>query len=60
MKKKYVVARYFRGHYVETMCEPKTKKEAEILCRKLTEKEDSLNSYKVEKIGSTLKRITYL
>ena len=26
MKKQYIIARYFKGCHVETMCEPTTKK----------------------------------
>ena len=43
MKKQYVIARYWRGAYVETMCEPTTQKDADKRCAKLQEKEDPLN-----------------
>jgi hypothetical protein len=60
MKKQYVVIRQWRGQYVETMCEPKTQKEAEVYCKKLSEQVDSLNIYKVTKIPTTQKKTTYL
>lgn len=60
MKKQYVIARYWRGSYVETMCEPTTKKDADKRCAKLQEKEDPLNEYKVLKIPTTNKKVTYV
>ncbi|MBK5721318.1 hypothetical protein JGH11_10585 [Dysgonomonas sp. Marseille-P4677] len=60
MIKKYVVARYFRGYYVQTMCEPKNKKDAELLCQSLSKEEGPSTAYKVEKIKSTKKKIKYL
>lgn len=60
IRKQYVVARYWRGSYVETMCKPMTKKEAETLCSNLSSKPDVLNKYEVKKIGSTTKKVTYL
>ncbi len=60
MKKQYVIARYWRGHHVETMCEPTTKKDADMRCAKFKEKEDPLNEYKVLKIPTTCKKVTYV
>lgn len=60
MKKQYVIARYWRGAYVETMCKPTTKKDADKRCAKLQEKEDPLNEYKVLKIPTTNKKVTYV
>ena len=60
MKTQYVIARYWRGAYVETMCEPTTKKDADKRCAKLQEKENPLNEYKVLKIPTTNKKVTYV
>lgn len=55
MKKKYIVARYWRGAYIETMCEPKTKKEATELCDKCNLIANEVTEYKVHRIGNTHK-----
>lgn len=60
MKKQYVIARYWRGAYVETMCEPTTQKDADKRCAKLQEKEDPLNEYRVLKIATKNKKVTYI
>lgn len=60
MKKQYVIARYWRGSYVETMCEPTTQKHANKRCAKLQEKEDPLNEYRVLKIATKNKKVTYI
>ncbi len=57
MKKKYIVARYFRGSYVETKCNPTTKKEAESMCARLNEKASELTHYRVLPVGTTRKNI---
>ncbi len=61
MKKQYVIARYFRGWYVQTMCQPTTKKDADKRCAKLQKKEvSSLTEYKVLKIATTNKKVAYI
>lgn len=60
MKKKYVVIRRSGKGLTEPVSAPMTKKEAEILCQRLTGRAAPLTSYTVEKIGSTLKKITHL
>ena len=60
MKKQYVIARYFRGWHVETMCQPTTKKDADKRCAKLQKEASPLTVYKVLKIGTTNKKVTYI
>ena len=60
MKKKYVVARYFRGRHAATVCEPTTKNDAEERCAKLQKESYPLTEYKVIKIGTTLKKVTLI
>ena len=49
-KKKYVVARYWRGSYVETVCKPTSRDNAESLCDGLNESTGTVNEYKVKEI----------
>lgn len=60
MKKQYVIARYFRGWYVETMCQPTTKRDADKRCVKLQKEASPLTEYKVLKIATTDKKVTYI
>ena len=60
MKKQYVIARYFRGWHVETMCQPTTKRDADKRCAKLQKEASPLTEYKVLKIATTNKKVTYI
>lgn len=60
MKKQYVIARYFRGWHVETMCEPTTKKDADKRCAKFQKEASPLTEYKVIKIATTRKKVTLI
>lgn len=60
MKKQYIIARYFKGWHVETMCEPTTKKDAVKRCAKLQKAAPPLTEYKVLKIATTRKKVTII
>ena len=60
MKKQYIIARYFRGRYTETMCEPTTKKDAYKRCAKLQKEASPLTEYKVLEIATTHKKVTLI
>lgn len=60
MKKQYIIARYFRGWHVETMCKPTTKNDAEKRCTKLSKEASALTEYKVLKIATTNKKVIYI
>lgn len=57
MKKQYVIARYWRGSYVETMCEPTTRKDADKRCAKLQEKKTLLMNIRCLKSLLRIKRL---
>ncbi|MBP1593037.1 MAG: hypothetical protein H6Q12_55 [Bacteroidetes bacterium] len=46
--------------YKETMCTPTTKKDAEKRCAKLSKEASALTEYKVLKIATTNKKVTYI
>lgn len=60
MKKQYIIARYFKGCHVETMCEPTTKKDANKRCAKLQKDAPPLTEYKAIKIATTRKKVTLI
>lgn len=51
MNNKYVVARYWKGCYVQTMCNPMSEKNATIAADRLNKDAGMFNEYKVKQVN---------